>query len=50
MRGRALIGGPGLPAAWGRGGLTGRAQLQGEGEAADPSGRIRIERVGLGLL
>jgi hypothetical protein len=49
-RGRALTGGPRLSAAWGRGGLTSRSQLPGVGEGADPSGRIRIGRVGLGLL
>jgi hypothetical protein len=30
--------------------LTGRAQGQSAGEGADPSDRIRIKRVGLGLL
>jgi hypothetical protein len=47
-RGRALTGGPRLSAAWGRGGLTGRAQLQGAGEGVHPErpdpnrmGRIR---------
>jgi hypothetical protein len=49
-RERGLTSGPGMSATQVRGGLTGRAQLQGAGEGADLSGQIQIGRLGLDLV